>query len=129
MIRIRHLVVICTLALAVLLVGCGKKSSKPAPSTPTLAPRGTPIAITVTQKGFEPDHILVEKGVETQLVFTRKTEETCAKDVVLTIDASNQIRKDLPMNQPVTITATFPVSGELRYACGMDMISGVITVQ
>ncbi|MCC6995937.1 MAG: cupredoxin domain-containing protein [Deltaproteobacteria bacterium] len=124
---IRHLVVTCTLALSVMLVGCGKKSSgKP---TPELAPRGTPIAITVTNKGFEPDHILVEKGVETQLVFTRKTEQTCAKDVVLTIDASNQIRKDLPMNQPVTITATFPVSGELRYACGMDMISGVITVQ
>jgi len=127
---IRHLVLTSALALSVMLLGCGKKgSSKPTPSAPTRALPGTPVAITVTNKGFEPDHILVEKGVETQLVFTRKTEETCAKDVVLTIAADNQIRKDLPMNQPVTITATFPVSGELRYACGMDMISGVITVQ
>ena len=42
------------------------------------------------------------------------SEETCATNVVLTIDANTQIRKELPMGQPVAITATFPAAGFVR---------------
>jgi plastocyanin domain-containing protein len=48
-----------------------------------------------------------------------------AKQLVLK-DAG--VRKDLPLNQPVTIELTPQKAGEIRYACGMDMISGVLVV-
>jgi plastocyanin domain-containing protein len=38
------------------------------------------------------------------------------------------VRKDLPLNQPVTIELTPEKGGEIRYACGMDMVSGVLAV-
>jgi plastocyanin domain-containing protein len=35
---------------------------------------------------------------------------------------------DLPMNQPVEIAVTAPATGKVDFACGMDMMSGVILV-
>ena len=35
----------------------------------------------------------------------------------------------LPLNQPVEITFTPTKAGKFRYACGMDMITGVIIVE
>ena len=34
-------------------------------------------------------------------------------------------RKDLPLNTPVEIAATFPTAGKLGYAC-MDMVRGTV---
>ena len=84
------------------------------------------IAITVTQKGFEPAEVKVPKGAPVTLVVTRKTEKTCAKEFVM---AEHGIHKDLPLNQPVEIVFTPTEAGELRYACGMDMIAGKVVVQ
>jgi plastocyanin domain-containing protein len=83
----------------------------------------------VTTKGFEPDRLTVAGGTPVTLEFTRKTDDTCAKEVIVELGGGQQVKKDLPMNQTVAISATFPKGGELRYACGMDMVSGVITVQ
>jgi plastocyanin domain-containing protein len=33
---------------------------------------------------------------------------------------------DLPLNQPVAIDLTMPASGEVAFACGMDMMHGSI---
>lgn len=41
---------------------------------------------------------------------------------------SDSIR-DLRLDKPVEIAATFPKAGKLGYACGMDMIKGTITVE
>ncbi len=84
------------------------------------------IAITVTQKGFEPAEVKVPKGAPVTLLVTRKTEKTCAKEFVM---AEYGIRKNLPLNQPVEIVFTPNEAGELRYACGMDMIAGTVVVQ
>jgi len=43
--------------------------------------------------------------------------------------AAHGIHKALPLNQAVEITFTPTESGELRYACGMDMIAGRVVVQ
>ncbi len=94
---------------------------------PVAARAGAPIAISVTEAGFQPDKIEVMHGVATTLVFTRKTDETCAKEVVVDTGAE-KITKSLPLNQPVEIVAIFPKSGELGYACGMNMVTGVVTV-
>jgi plastocyanin domain-containing protein len=84
------------------------------------------IELKVTAKGFEPDRVHVKKGEALKLLVTRTTDQTCAKELVL---KDVGIRKDLPLNQPVTIELTPRKGGEIRFACGMDMISGVLVVE
>lgn len=107
----------------VLAAACGK--SAPAPAVHADA---THIPITVTEKGFEPGKVVVGKDVPTTLIFTRTSDATCAKAVVIDTGAQ-KIEKDLPLNQPVEIAATFAKAGDLQYTCGMNMVSGVISVQ
>ena len=126
---IRH--VALALALSLGLAACAKKKEGPAapPAARKVSDDPHRILIAVTEKGFEPDHISVKKGEANTLVFTRETEQTCAKEVVIAMSAGDPIRRDLPLHQEVAIPVTFPSSGDLRYACGMDMVSGVISVQ
>ena len=84
------------------------------------------IEITVSERGFTPDRISVKKGEPLQLVVTRTTDETCAKKIVVP-DAN--LKAALPLNQPVTLNLTPTKSGEMKYACGMDMVSGVLIVE
>ena len=84
------------------------------------------IAITVTEKGFEPAVVHVAAGQPVRLLVTRKTDRTCAKEFVM---AEHNINQPLPLDQPVEITFTPGKAGELRYACGMDMFSGKIVVE
>ena len=86
---------------------------------------GQTIEISVTGDGFVPANIRVQKGQLVRLVVTRRVERTCATEIVIRDQGINQ---KLPLNQPVTVEFTPKKSGELRYACGMDMISGVIVV-
>ena len=62
-------------------------------------------------------------------MVTRKTDQTCAKSVVLTLDDGKTVERDLPLNKPVELAVTFPKAGKLGYACSMDMAKGVIVVQ
>ncbi len=83
------------------------------------------IAIAVTQNGFEPARVQVAKGEPLKLVVTRKTDDTCAKQIVIT---DEHIKADLPLNRPVTLSFTPKRTGEIKYVCGMNMISGVLEV-
>ena len=115
-----------------LLTACNKKDEsapKPTPAAPTKSADGTRFDIKVTEKGFEPADVAVPVGKPVTLVFERKTDQTCAKQVVLTMDDGKKIEKQLPLNTPVELAATFAKAGKLGYACGMDMIKGNIVVQ
>lgn len=109
-----------TLALSVVFADAKRPASPPPPKR---------LEITVTPKGFEPDKLIVARAQPVLLVFTRKTERTCAKHVVIQLGGGKKVEKDLPLDTPVEVAATFAKAGELTYACGMDMVSGVITVQ
>jgi plastocyanin domain-containing protein len=100
-------------------------------TTQAIADKKKPIriAISVTETGFEPGNVRVTKGQPVVLVFTRKTDKTCAKEVVIKVSEKQTIEKKLPLGTPVEIATTFPTSGELRYGCGMNMHTGVISVQ
>jgi plastocyanin domain-containing protein len=99
-------------------------------ATPFVAQAAPPpvqvIEMQVTGEGFVPDHLKVKKGQKVRLVVTRKTERTCATEIVIRDQGINQ---KLPLDKPVTVEFTPTKSGQLRYACGMDMISGVIVVE
>ncbi len=83
------------------------------------------VEMKVTEDGFVPSKVKALKGEKLRLVVTRTTERTCAKEIVVKSHAINQ---PLPLGKAVTVELTPKASGEIRYACGMDMISGVILV-
>ena len=83
------------------------------------------VAVSVTDNGFEPSKIKANKGEKVRLVVTRKTNSTCAKEIVIKDHGINQ---PLPLDKAITVEFTPAKSGEIRYACGMDMISGVVFV-
>jgi plastocyanin domain-containing protein len=83
------------------------------------------VEMQVTEDGFVPAKIKANKGEKLRLVITRKTDRTCAKEIVI---KEAGINTKLPLEKTVTVDVTPKKSGELKYACGMDMITGVIFV-
>jgi plastocyanin domain-containing protein len=124
--------ILSVLAIAGLAVACSKSENKsadkPAPADKAAPATGDRIAISVTDKGFEPENVTVPSGKPVTLVFTRKTDSTCAKEVVIPVEGQ-KIEKMLPLNEAVAVEITFPKAGAITYACGMDMIKGVVSVQ
>ncbi len=83
------------------------------------------VEMQVTEDGFVPAKIKANKGEKLRLLITRKTDRTCAKEIVI---KGAGIDTKLPLDKTVTVELTPKRSGELKYACGMDMITGVIFV-
>lgn len=91
------------------------------------APLGNNVTMTVTDKGFEPADVRVRKGEPVTLTITRKSDATCATEIVID---EHGVNTPLPLNQAVTVRFTPKKSGELKYGCAMQkMIGGVITVE
>jgi len=83
------------------------------------------VEMTVTEDGFVPSKVKAKKGEKVRLVVTRKTDRTCAKEIVIKDHGINQ---PLPLDKPVTVEFTPSKSGEIRYACGMDHVSGIVFI-
>ena|SRR5215813_10179982 len=81
--------------------------------------------VEITDKGFEPSSLKLKVGAPAKVTFVRKTDETCAKEVVI---KDYNINRKLPLNEPVTVEFT-PRKGEFTFACGMDMIKGKLIVE
>jgi plastocyanin domain-containing protein len=84
------------------------------------------IQVTVTEKGFEPENVVIAKGQAAVVVFTRKTESTCATEALF---AETAKKYDLPLNTPVRVDLTGVSPGTLHYACAMNMIKGTVTIE
>ena len=83
------------------------------------------IEITV-EGGYSPESISIPKGKTSKLTFFRKDPNACLEEVVL---GDFKIRKQLPLNQKVTIELTPQQTGEFKYSCGMGMYHGKIIVR
>ncbi len=83
------------------------------------------VEMQVNEDGWVPSKIKANKGEKLRLVITRKTDRTCAKEIVI---KEAGINTPLPLDKAVTVEVTPKKSGELKYACGMDMITGIIFV-
>jgi len=110
-------------------------ANPPATAAPTTSPRASAadgdmkvqeVRVTVTDTGFDPERLTLRAGVPARVTFTRTSDKTCATAVVF---ASLNIRRDLPLNQPVTIEFTPANTGEVAFACGMNMLRGTVVVQ
>lgn len=84
------------------------------------------ISLQVTEKGFEPNKVDVKPGSHVVLKITRKTDDTCATQVVI---KDKKIKTELPLNKEVSVDVGVLKKGEVRFACGMDMITGLIVVK
>jgi plastocyanin domain-containing protein len=112
-------------SLICLALAFGSSAVADAPS----AKNASRIEIAVTKSGFDPGEIKVPAKKAVTVVFTRKTDQTCTKSVVLTLDDGKKIERELPLDKPVELAVTFPKAGQLKYACSMDMTKGIIVVQ
>jgi plastocyanin domain-containing protein len=95
----------------------------------TPAKKPARVEIAVTTRGFDPDEIKVPAREPVTLVFTRKTDQTCTKSVVITLEDGKKLERELPLDKPIEVAVTFPKAGKLAYACSMNMAKGVIVVQ
>jgi plastocyanin domain-containing protein len=84
------------------------------------------VSVSVTEKGFEPSTLKVESKKDVILMVTRKTDATCAKEIVF---PAMKIKKELPLNKVVAINLGKLAKGNINFSCAMDMVSGVINVQ
>ncbi len=82
------------------------------------------ISLQVTEKGFVPNKIDVKAGSHIVLKVTRKTDDTCATQIAI---KDKKIK--LPLNKEVSVDVGVLKKGEVRFACGMDMITGLILVK
>jgi cobalt-zinc-cadmium efflux system membrane fusion protein len=82
--------------------------------------------IVVNEQGFEPANVPLRAGIPARLTFVRTTDKSCGTDVAF---PSLSIKRTLPLNEPVVIEFTPSKSGEIAFACGMNMLKGVVLVQ
>jgi plastocyanin domain-containing protein len=126
---LRALVMSLCVALA---FGCKKEVKQAAPpkqEAPVTAGTVTDgvrrLDVYATDKGYSPDRIAGKPGEKLVLVFKRTVDAECLAH----LKTPEGKVVDLPLNQPVEVALTLPPSGELTFACGMDMFKGTIVVQ
>jgi plastocyanin domain-containing protein len=82
--------------------------------------------VAVTDEGFVPDRIPARRGQPLILAITRKTDRTCAREIMF---QGQDGKTALPLGKTVDVTYTPKTSGEIKFGCAMGMmISGVLAV-
>lgn len=128
------------LSITLALAACKKEEATPTPKPAEApkpaevvkvapAPAGGPRTITleVTGDGFVPANITLKANEPVKFVVTRKTDETCATDLL--IDGTD-IKVPLPLDKPVEVAWTPTKAGKVKFGCAMDMmIGGVLLVE
>ena len=82
--------------------------------------------ITVSSNGFEPATVPVKRGEPVRLAFTRKGDGNCGSEVVF---QKLNIKRALPANKTTVVELTPIESGDLAFACGMNMLKGKLVVR
>jgi plastocyanin domain-containing protein len=114
--------------LSLALVGCKKEDAKPAPPGPTPVTAGAvadgvrKVAVEAGMEGYRPDRIGGTPGEKLVLVFTRTVDAAC----IAQLKTPDGKLIDLPKGTPVEVAVTVPATGEVGFACGMDMFRGAI---
>jgi hypothetical protein len=101
-----------------------KPGAPPKPAPPlAYAPR---VDVAVTDDGFVPSKIPAKAGEALTLVITRKTDKTCATEILF---HGQEGKTPLPMDKAVEVVYTPKQSGIVRFGCAMGMmVGGVLEV-
>jgi cobalt-zinc-cadmium efflux system membrane fusion protein len=108
------------------LASPARASAPPAASTTSPAGGTQTARVLVNEKGYEPARVTLRAGVPARLTFVRTTDKTCGTDIVF---PSLDIKRPLPLDEPVAIEFTPAEAGEIAFVCGMNMLKGVVIVQ
>ncbi len=132
------IVALAPLAVGATIAGCKKEATAPvaAPAAPAAAPPAPAAAapaayaprveVAVTDEGFVPSKIPAKAGETLTLAITRKTEKTCATEIIF---KGQEGKTDLPMGKTVEVAYTPRQSGNVAFGCAMGMmIGGVLEV-
>jgi plastocyanin domain-containing protein len=121
--------------VALALTSACKKAedAKPAPKPPAPAVAATTngsdaarhVAIEANKDGYTPDKIAGKPGEKLVLSFTRTADSSC----IAQLKAPDGAMVDLPLGKSVDVAVTVPQTGEVGFACGMDMFHGVVVAQ
>lgn len=118
---------------AFVLFGCSKSeqstNAPPAAAAPLAAASGTAdgsARVIVDSKGFNPSRVTLDRGKPGTITFVRTSNQTCADKVVF---PELSIKKDLPLNQPVTVEVPTTEAKSYTFQCGMGMYKSAVVVQ
>lgn len=108
------------------LTACKASEAPAATSSAASAPNAeNRYTVSVDASGYHPGTLNVHAGQPATLVITRTSDEGCGQQIMF---PSLNLRKDLPLNQPVEVHFT-PTAGEIAFTCGMNMMRGTIIAQ
>jgi plastocyanin domain-containing protein len=96
------------------------------PNRAIAKPRVQTAKIEITTKGYQPTSLKLRRGVRARVTFLRTTDATCVKEIVL---PDFNIRRALPLNEPVVVSFTPSKRGSFTFVCGMNMMRGQLIVQ
>ena len=83
------------------------------------------VRITV-KGGYDPDVIVVKKGIPVRLYFYRDETADCSDTIVF---GDFNIRKPLPAFRTTSIEILPEKEGEYEFTCGMGMLKGKLIVR
>ena len=81
------------------------------------------VKVTVSSNGYEPSEIKTEKGKLVKLAFYRADANNCGGEIVF---SKMNLRKKLPVGETVVVEFTPTETGEIGFACGMNMMKGKV---
>lgn len=84
------------------------------------------VTVELTEKGYQPESLKLKRDIPARVTFVRKTDQTCGKEIVI---KEYDIKRALPLDEPVVVEFTPRKSGEFAFTCGMNMLRGKIIVQ
>ena len=84
------------------------------------------LTIKLTDEGYQPSTLKLQRDVLARLTFVRQTNNACGKELLI---PEYEIRRTLPVNEPVTIEFTPRKAGEFAFTCGMGHLRGKLIVQ
>lgn len=120
------------LVVVLAIVACEKKADPPkqVSASPTAGAVGTDgvraVQIEASKDGFVPREILGKPGEKLKLVFTRRAS---GGDCMAQLKTPEGKIVELPLDKPHEIEVTVPKTGEVKFACGMEMFFGVIVAE
>lgn len=107
--------------------GAGRSKSAEA-RLKTRSAAGSPVeqeATVVVSGGYDPDVIVAKKDVPLTIVFDRRESSPCSDEVVI---PEFGIRQALAPHAKTSIRVIPKRAGEFPFACGMNMLHGLLRV-
>lgn len=122
---VNGLVILATAALTGLIIwwffGNFQKSSQQAGLS-----NGRQEGQVVVKGGYEPEVLYLKQGVPAEVTFKMEDGTSCLSRVIF---SSLGVEKDLTKEKLAKVQIPTDKTGEIDYACGMDMFHGKIVVK